>query len=52
MSSSLVVGIICLFVALISGLKATNNKEGKQWQKGIAITFLVLGIILIVFSLI
>ncbi|WP_168180766.1 MULTISPECIES: hypothetical protein [Lactobacillus] len=46
-----IVGIICLFVALVSFLRAKSNEE-QAWQKTIGWIFLVLGIILVGISLI
>lgn len=46
------IGIICLFVAVISALRGMSNPEQKGWQKTLAIIFLILGIIIIIFSMI
>lgn len=51
MNSTLIIGIICLIVAVISSLRAMSNPKEKAWEKSIAIIFLVLGIILIVVPL-
>ena len=58
----LIIGILCLVVAVISYFKfiseknnTTQDKEKSQneakWQKGLAILFLVLAIILVAYSI-
>lgn len=51
MSSSTVVGIICLVMALISALRARSKPDDEKWQKILAIVFLIFGIILVVVPL-
>ncbi|GAA3625843.1 hypothetical protein GCM10022297_00540 [Lactobacillus hamsteri] len=47
-----IIGIICLVVAVISALRTLNNGDDKKWQKSLAIVFLILGLIIIIFSVI
>lgn len=54
----LVIGIICLIMAAISYLRffSFNKQENKtneaKWQRSLAIIFLVLGLILVVYALV
>lgn len=47
MNSALVIGIICIIMAVISSLRARGNEKERSWQRSLAIIFLVLGLILI-----
>lgn len=57
-----VIGILCLIIAVISYLKFINEKNTNtkdqeksqneaKWQKGLAILFLILGIILVAYGI-
>lgn len=58
----LIIGILCLFVATISYFKYLSEKQNNakknnknstneaQWQRTLAIIFLILGVILVVYA--
>lgn len=54
----LIIGILCLFVAAISYFRYLNEKQNNanknstneaKWQRTLAIIFLILGVILVVY---
>ena len=54
----LIIGILCLFVAAISYFRYLNEKQNNakknstneaRWQRTLAIIFLILGVILVVY---
>lgn len=59
----LIIGILCLLVAVISYLRYVNEKQNNtdknkedskneaKWQRSLAIIFLILGLILVIYAI-
>lgn len=59
----LIIGILCLLVAVISYLRYVNEKKNNtnenkedskneaKWQRSLAIIFLILGLILVIYAI-
>lgn len=59
----LIIGILCLLVAVISYLRYVNEKQNntnenkedskneEKWQRSLAIIFLILGLILVIYAI-